>query len=89
VRTRPWPSTAEGAESGSLTPHRAVGDVARDVPAAVRRLVGAVEINPTPQELARQIPLVEDVEHASAPGGWDEVVAGSIDGEPPPPLRQN
>jgi hypothetical protein len=47
-----------------LTPHRAVGDVARDVLGAVRRLAGAVEINPTPQEVAWQIPLVEDDEHA-------------------------
>jgi Family of unknown function (DUF5996) len=27
--------------------------------------------------------------HASALGGWDEVLARSIDGEPPPPLRLN
>jgi hypothetical protein len=33
-----------------LTPHRTVGDVARDVLAAVRHLAGAVEINPAPQE---------------------------------------
>ena len=32
-----------------LTPHRAVGDVARDVLAAVARLGGVVRINPTPQ----------------------------------------
>jgi hypothetical protein len=47
-----------------LTPHRAVGDVARDVLGAVRRLAGAVEINPTQQAVAWQIPLVEDDEHA-------------------------
>jgi hypothetical protein len=47
-----------------LTPHRAVGDVTRDVLAAVRRIAGAVEINPTPQEVPWRTPLVEDDEHA-------------------------
>jgi Family of unknown function (DUF5996) len=47
-----------------LTPHRSVGAVARDVLGAVRRIAGAVEINPTPQEVPWQVPLVEDDEHA-------------------------
>src|SRR5216684_7438392 len=34
-----------------LTPDRAVGEVTRDVLAAVRQLAGPVEINPTPQEV--------------------------------------
>src|SRR3954469_3313829 len=48
-----------------LTPHRAVGEVTRDVLAAVGRLVGPVEINPTPQEVPWTVPLDEDDEHAS------------------------
>jgi hypothetical protein len=48
-----------------LTPHRAVGDVTRDVLAAVRELAGPVEIDPTPQEVAWTVPLDEDTEHAS------------------------
>ena len=48
-----------------LTPHRAVGEVARDVVAAVGRLGGAVRINPTPQEVPWTVPLDEDDEHAT------------------------
>jgi hypothetical protein len=48
-----------------LTPHRAVGEVTRDVLAAVGSLVGPVEINPTPQEVPWSVPLDEDDEHAS------------------------
>jgi hypothetical protein len=47
-----------------LTPHRAVGEVTREVLAAVGRLGGAVEINPTPQEVPWTVPLDEDGEHA-------------------------
>jgi hypothetical protein len=47
-----------------LTPHRAVGDVTRDVLAAVGRLGGPVAINPTPQEVPWTVPLDEDDEHA-------------------------
>jgi hypothetical protein len=47
-----------------LTPHRSVGQVCRDVLAAVRRLAGAVEIDPTPQEVPWTVPLDEDEEHA-------------------------
>jgi hypothetical protein len=47
-----------------LTPHRAVGEVTRDVVAVVGRLGGAVTINPTPQEVPWTVPLDEDDEHA-------------------------
>ena len=48
-----------------LTPHRPVGDVTRDVLAAVRALAGRVEISPTPQEVPWSVPLDEDREHAT------------------------
>jgi hypothetical protein len=48
-----------------LTPDRPVGEVTRDVLAAVRELVGPVEINPAPQETAWKTPLDEDTEHAT------------------------
>src|SRR3954469_10870649 len=47
-----------------LSPDRAVGQVTRDVLAAVRELAGPVEIDPTPQEVAWTVPLDEDTEHA-------------------------
>jgi hypothetical protein len=47
-----------------LAPDRPVGAVTRDVLAAVRRLGGSVEIDPTPQEVAWTVPLDEDDEHA-------------------------
>lgn len=47
-----------------LTPHRPVGDVARELLGAIRELVGAVEINPTPQEVPWSVPLDQDSEHA-------------------------
>jgi len=47
-----------------LAPDRPVGAVTRDVLAAVRRLGGSVEIDPTPQEVAWTVPLDEDTEHA-------------------------
>src|SRR5436309_4770399 len=49
----------------ALTPDRPVGEVTRDVVAAVRALVGPVEINTTPQETPWTTPLDEDTEHAS------------------------
>ena len=49
----------------ALTPDRPVGDVTREVLAAVRRLGGPVEIDPTPQEVAWSVPLDEDHEHAT------------------------
>ena len=49
----------------ALTPHRAVADVTRDVLGTVRKLGGAVEINPAPQEVSWSVPLDEDYEHAT------------------------
>jgi hypothetical protein len=48
-----------------LTPNRSVGEVTREVLAAVGSLVGPVEIDPTPQETPWQTPLDEDEEHAT------------------------
>jgi hypothetical protein len=48
----------------ALTPDRPVGDVTRAVLEAVRDVGGAVEINPTPQEVPWSVPLDEDYEHA-------------------------
>ncbi len=56
--------SAGPAERVALTPHRAVGEVTRDVLAAVRGLGGPVEIDPTPQEVPWTIPLDQDSEHA-------------------------
>jgi hypothetical protein len=48
----------------ALTPDRPVGEVTRAVLEAVRDLGGAVEIDPTPQEVSWSVPLDEDGEHA-------------------------
>ena len=48
-----------------LTPDRAVGEVTRDVLAAVRAAAGEVRIDPTPQEVSWSVPLDADTEHAS------------------------
>jgi len=48
----------------ALTPHRPVGEVTRDVLDAIRGLVGAVTIDPRPQEVPWTVPLDEDGEHA-------------------------
>ncbi len=48
-----------------LTPHRAVGEVTKDLLAAVAELVGPVAIDPTPQEVSWSVPLDEDDEHAT------------------------
>jgi Family of unknown function (DUF5996) len=48
----------------SLVPDRPVGEVTREVLRAIEDLVGAVEINPTPQEVPWTAPLDEDTEHA-------------------------
>jgi hypothetical protein len=48
----------------ALAPDRPVGTVTREVLGAVRELAGAVEIDPTPQEVAWSVPLDEDEEHA-------------------------
>jgi hypothetical protein len=52
------------AERVALSPDRAVGQVTREVLAAVRRLGGPVEIDPAPQEVPWSVPLDEDDEHA-------------------------
>jgi Family of unknown function (DUF5996) len=49
----------------ALAPDRSVGVVARDLLAAVRAVSGAVEIDPTPQEVHWSVPLDEDDEHRS------------------------
>jgi hypothetical protein len=48
-----------------LVPDRAVGAVARELLERVADLAGAVEIDPTPQEVSWSVPLDEDDEHAS------------------------
>jgi hypothetical protein len=53
------------AERVALTPDRPVGEVTREVLAAVRGLVGEVEIDPTPQEVPWTVPLDQDDEHAT------------------------
>ncbi len=47
----------------ALTPDRSVGEVTRELLAAVRSVAGRVEINATPQEVAWTVPLDEDEEH--------------------------
>jgi Family of unknown function (DUF5996) len=49
----------------ALMPDRPVGEVTRDVLAAVRAIGGPVEIDPTPQEVSWTVPLDEDHEHAT------------------------
>ncbi len=53
------------AERIPLTPDRAVGEVTRDVLAAVRAVAGDVRIDLAPQEVAWSVPLDADTEHAS------------------------
>jgi len=48
----------------ALTPDRPVGEVTREVLAAVGRLGGPVKIDTTPQEVPWSEPLDEDAEHA-------------------------
>ncbi|WP_448628638.1 DUF5996 family protein [Geodermatophilus sp. URMC 64] len=48
-----------------LTPHRSVGEVTREVLAAVREMAGPVRIDPRPQETPWSTPLDEDEEHAT------------------------
>ncbi len=52
------------AASVALTPNRPVGEVTRELLAAVRGLGGPVEIDPKPQEVSWSVPLDEDTEHA-------------------------
>jgi Family of unknown function (DUF5996) len=53
-----------GVRRAALAPDRSVGEVTREVLAAVRALAGAVEIDPTPQEVTWSVPLDEDDVHA-------------------------
>jgi hypothetical protein len=48
-----------------LAPDRPVGDVTRETLTAIGDLVGAVRIDPRPQEVSWTIPLDEDDEHAT------------------------
>jgi hypothetical protein len=52
-------------ERVALTPHRPVAEVTRAVLAAMRTLVGPVEIDPRPSETPWTTPLDEDTEHAT------------------------
>lgn len=54
-----------GVQRIALTPDRPVGEVTREVLAAVRSLGGPVEIDPKPQETPWTTPLDEDTEHAT------------------------
>jgi Family of unknown function (DUF5996) len=47
----------------ALAPDRSVGEVCRGLLAALSALVGEVQIDPTPQEVAWTVPLDEDEEH--------------------------
>ena len=49
----------------ALTPDRPVAEVTRELMAAVRDLVGPVQVNTTPQETKWVSPLDEDFEHAT------------------------
>src|SRR5437868_1839080 len=49
----------------ALAPDRPVGEVTREVLAAVRALVGPVEINTAPQETPWTTPLDQDTEHTT------------------------
>ncbi|MGA9314003.1 MAG: DUF5996 family protein [Solirubrobacteraceae bacterium] len=49
----------------ALAPDRPVGEVTRELLAAVAKLAGPVEIDPTPQEVSWSAPLDEDEEHRS------------------------
>jgi Family of unknown function (DUF5996) len=52
-------------ERVSLTPNRPVGEVTRDVLGAIARMIGSVDVNPTPQEVSWSIRLDEDDEHTT------------------------
>jgi hypothetical protein len=49
----------------ALGPDRAVGEVTRELLAALGDMVGTVTINATPQEVSWSVPLDEDTEHAT------------------------
>src|SRR5947209_1750969 len=48
-----------------LTPDRSVGEVTKELLEQIRSLAGAVEIDPTPQEVPWTAPLDQDQEHAT------------------------
>jgi hypothetical protein len=48
-----------------LAPDRPVGEVTRELLAALTELGGPLQINPTPQEVPWTVPLDEDEEHAT------------------------
>jgi Family of unknown function (DUF5996) len=50
-------------------PDRSVGSVTRELLKALRGLAGAVEIDPTPQEVSWSVPLDADEEHANYDAG--------------------
>jgi hypothetical protein len=52
-----------GALAHPLSPNRSVAEVTRALMDSVRELGGAVEIDPTPQEVPWTVPLDEDEEH--------------------------
>jgi hypothetical protein len=56
-------TSSGGVRTVALVPNRSVGEVTREVLDAIRSLVGAVEINPMPQEVPWSVPLDEDQEH--------------------------
>jgi hypothetical protein len=56
-------ASSGGVRRVALTPNRSVGTVTREVLAAIRDLVGSIEINPNPQEVPWKVPLDEDEEH--------------------------
>src|SRR5579864_7686202 len=53
------------AQRVPLAPDRPVGEVTREVLAAVTALAGAVHIDPRPQEVPWAVSLDEDTEHAT------------------------
>ncbi|MBK5218714.1 MAG: hypothetical protein JJE35_02850, partial [Thermoleophilia bacterium] len=61
----------------ALTPDRAVGEVTREVLAAVGEVVGPAEIDPTPQEVPWTVALDEDTEHARYETGQVEDYFGA------------
>jgi hypothetical protein len=66
------------AQRVALTPDRPVGEVTRELLQAVGSLGGAVEIDPTPQEVSWSVPLDEDEEHATYdPGQVDSYFAAA------------
>jgi hypothetical protein len=57
--------SAGGSARVPLAPDRPVGEVTRALLAAVAKLAGPVQIDPTPQEVPWTVPLDEDDEHRS------------------------